>query len=551
MDKAALYLRLSKEDINKEKGDCSQSIINQRLLLTGYALEHDYMIADVYSDDDFSGLYDDRPGFERLIRDARLGIFNTVIAKSQSRFTRNMEHLEKYLHHDFPLLGIRFIGVVDGVDTAVLGNKKARQIAGLTNEWYCEDLSNNIRAVFRAKMKEGEFLAPFGPYGYIKDPGDRHKLLIDEYAAEQVRRIFGLYLSGYGLKGICNILEDSGVLPPTIYKQQVQGFTYQNAKARNTGKTPYWSTSTIKHILTNETYLGKLVQGTYKKVSYKDKKKVAVPREEWIVVENHHEAVIDRDTFDKVQQMIGKRRIAIYEVAPCLQEHAGNAGKTHFFSGKLRCADCGSPIVKVGGVRRKTPDGGYETTNDWNMCCSLANRSRKQECTSHNIRYSQVCDSVLHRIQKLVTEVMADMDDRKEISDYIMKMADDSESSLLRKQQKELSGLMLKLEKNSYALKMLYQDRVEGVLSMEEFIQLKDSMAGENDSAKRRIKELSESIAEMESRGNRSQDIETLLKKYCDFSSLTHEMVADFIDYIEIFEKDKFRNQEIRIHWSF
>lgn len=551
MDKAALYLRLSKEDINKGKGDCSQSIINQRLLLTEYALEHDYMIADVYSDDDFSGLYDDRPGFERLIRDARLGLFNTVIAKSQSRFTRNMEHLEKYLHHDFPLLGIRFIGVVDGMDTAVFGNKKARQIMGLTNEWYCEDLSNNIRAVFRAKMKEGEFLAPFGPYGYIKDPEDKHKLIIDEYAAEQVRRIFELYLSGYGIKGICNILEDSGVLPPTIYKQQVQGFTYQNAKARNTGKTPYWSTSTVKHILTNETYIGKLVQGIYKKASYKDKKKVAVPKEEWVVVEDHHEAVIDKDTFDKVQQMIGKRRVAIYEIAPGLQESGWKAGKTHLFAGKLRCADCGSPIVKVGGVRKKTPDDRTEITNDWNMCCILANRSRRKECTSHNIRYNQIYESVLHKIQKLVTEVMANREDRKEISDYIMKMADESESSQLRMQQKELSDLRLELKKNSHALKMLYRDRVEGVLSMDEFIQLKDSMAGENDSAKKRIKELSESITEMESRGNRSQDIETLLKKYCDFSVLTHEMVTDFIDYIEIFEKDKFKSQEIRIHWNF
>ena len=152
VDKAAIYLRLSKEDIDKiNKGDDSESIVNQRLLLTDYAISHEIQIVDIYSDDDYSGLYDDRPEFDRLICDSKLGKFNIVISKSQSRFTRNMEHMEKYLHHDFPLLGIRFIGVVDGVDTQNSENKKSRQINGLVNEWYCEDLSNNIRAVFHQK----------------------------------------------------------------------------------------------------------------------------------------------------------------------------------------------------------------------------------------------------------------------------------------------------------------------------------------------------------------------------------------------------------------
>lgn len=198
-ERAVLYLRLSKEDANKvNKGDDSRSIKNQRLLLTNYALDKNFQVVKVYSDDDESGLYDDRPGFEEMMEDAKLGLFDVIIAKKQSRFSRNMEHIEKYLHHDLPNLGIRFIGVVDGVDTADTANKKSRQINGLVNEWYCEDLSENIRSSFRAKMKNGQFLGSSCPYGYIKDPKNHNHLVIDDYAASIVKKIFKLYLEGYG-----------------------------------------------------------------------------------------------------------------------------------------------------------------------------------------------------------------------------------------------------------------------------------------------------------------------------------------------------------------
>ena len=174
-NRAVLYLRLSKEDADKiSRGDDSASIRNQRLLLTDYALAHEFQVVNVYSDDDESGLYDDRPDFEKMMMDAKLGEFDIIIAKTQSRFSRNMEHIEKYLHHDLPNLGVRFIGVVDGVDTDNEANKKSRQINGLVNEWYCEDLSKNIRSSFKAKMRNGQFLGSSCPYGYKKDPDDHN-----------------------------------------------------------------------------------------------------------------------------------------------------------------------------------------------------------------------------------------------------------------------------------------------------------------------------------------------------------------------------------------
>ena len=226
MDKnrAVLYLRLSKEDSEKlNKGDESASIKNQRLLLTDYALEKDFKIVNVYSDDDESGLFDNRPGFEKMIRDAKTGEFDVIIAKTQSRFSRNMEHIEKYLHHDLPNLGIRFIGVADGTDTANEANKKARQINGLVNEWYCEDLSKNVRSAFKAKMRDGQFLGSSCPYGYKKDPKNHNHLIIDEYAAEVVREIYRLYLQGHGKAKIGSILSSAGIMIPTLYKKQVLG----------------------------------------------------------------------------------------------------------------------------------------------------------------------------------------------------------------------------------------------------------------------------------------------------------------------------------------
>lgn len=283
--RAALYLRLSKED--EDKRDESASIRNQRLLLMDYAVRSGYEPAKIYTDDDESGLYRERPGFQRLMKDAADGKFDVVIAKSQSRFSRNMEHIERILHHDFPLMGIRFIGVCDHADTEDEGNKKSRQINGLVNEWYCEDLSRNIRGAFRAKMKAGEFLGASCPYGYRKDPADHNHLVIDDYAACVVRRIYQLYLDGYGKAKIGGILSAEGILIPTLYKQKVLGLRYSNAKCCDTTKK--WSYQTIHTILNNEVYIGNLVQNKCNKVSYKDKQVRAVPKEEWIIVRNTHD----------------------------------------------------------------------------------------------------------------------------------------------------------------------------------------------------------------------------------------------------------------------
>lgn len=293
MEKAVIYLRLSKEDIEKEGKETSKSIENQRVILEEYAKVHDFQVYEIYVDDDYSGLYFERPAFTQMLSDAAKHEFSVVLAKSQSRLSRNMEHTEYLLHNLFPQLGIRFIGVVDGVDSSQKSGKKARQINALVNEWYSEDLSENIRAVYQRKMQKGEYLGAYAPYGYRKSKKDSHKLEIVDSEARWIRRIYELYQQGCTLQEIQHELLKNKVETPS---------------GKRKGEPIYqWSASTIKKILANEVYIGSVVQGKSKRKSFKEKKVVSCSKESWIVVEEMHEPIIDRMLFEKVQQIREKR----------------------------------------------------------------------------------------------------------------------------------------------------------------------------------------------------------------------------------------------------
>lgn len=288
MEYAAVYLRLSKEDLEKTQEEHSRSIENQRCILQEYARSHGFTIYEYYADDDYSGLSLERPAFTHMLDDASRHCFTTILAKSQSRLSRNMEHAEYLMHDLFPSLGIRFIGVVDGVDTAQKSGKKARQINALVNEWYSEDLSESIRAVYRRKMMNGEYLGAYAPYGYRKNSEDPHKLVIDEQTAFWVKKIYEWYIEGSTVLQIKKRLEENHVPTPT-------------------GKE-IWSESTIKKILANEVYTGAILQGKSRRKSFKDKKLHYLPRKQWIVVEGMQEPIIHKELFEKAAARRRERR---------------------------------------------------------------------------------------------------------------------------------------------------------------------------------------------------------------------------------------------------
>lgn len=368
MKNVAIYCRLSKEDITKDtdKKEESESIQNQKLLLQEYALEKGWHIFSIYVDDDYSGLDNARPSFCRMIEDAKQGRFQIIICKSQSRFTRDMQVVEQYLHDLFPLWGIRFIGVVDGVDTGLEGNKKARQITGLVNEWYCEDLSENIRCVFREKMEKGQFLAPFAPYGYQKNPLNSHQLVPDPEAAKIVKKIFDYYIKGMGVQQIRDQLSEEKIPTPSVYKKR-KGLSYYHPNSELYGDSyGLWANSTIRKILKNPVYIGDVVQGTQRKVSYKRKKVIKTPEKDWIIVPNCHEKIIDPETFTLVQERLTQRSNG---------KHS-RINKEHLLlpTSMIRCEACGKNMNRTRGK-----NGAIY------FYCPLATRSKGTLCIPRSI----------------------------------------------------------------------------------------------------------------------------------------------------------------------
>ena len=280
MKKAAIYCRLSEEDKNKLCAtDDSGSIQNQKAMLVQYAEEQGWEVYQIYSDDDYTGADRRRPQFKRLLKDAEQHKFDIILCKTQSRFTRELELVEKYIHGLFPIWGIRFVSIVDNADTDNKGNKKSRQINGLVNEWYLEDMSDNIRSVLTNRRVNGLHIGAFALYGYRKDPDRKGHLLIDEEAAAVVREVFNLFAQGYGKTSIARILNTRGIPNPTEYKRQ-HGLRYKQAVSKN---STLWKYFAIADMLENEIYIGNMVQGKYGSVSYKTKQCKPRPKDQWYV----------------------------------------------------------------------------------------------------------------------------------------------------------------------------------------------------------------------------------------------------------------------------
>ncbi len=317
--RCAIYCRLSKED--EEKQLESESIQNQKALLLQYARQRDWVVEQVYVDEDYSGVDRKRPAFCAMLTHAREHRFDVILCKTQSRFTRDMELVEKYIHYWFPIWGIRFVTAVDHVDTGLQGGKKARQINGLMNEWYLEDLSENIRAVLAHKRREGQYIGAFAAYGYRKDPADRHKLQIDPPAAAVVQKIYQWYLMGMGKQKIAERLNEKHIPSPAAYRSGTD--------------VGIWNKTAVGRILKNEIYTGVMVQGKRRKASYKSKQMQPVPPQDWVRVKGTHDAVESPEQFARVQQLLYSKSAVQKKTAPLP------------LAGKIHCTVCGRALQKT------------------------------------------------------------------------------------------------------------------------------------------------------------------------------------------------------------
>ncbi len=521
--RTAIYLRLSNEDKDKcNKWDVSESIKNQRNMLIDYIHKNkDFVLVDEYCDEDLSGAGTYRPEFERLIEDCKNGKIDIVLCKSQSRFSRDMEIVEKYINNKFNEWNIRFIGLADSADTLNSGNKKSRQINGLVNEWYLEDVSNNIRSAFNSKMKQGEYISPFAVYGYEVSKKDNNKLIIDYEVCENVKKIFDLYLRGFGFTKIANYLNNLGIDSPSLYKYR-KGIRL-NVVSKRPRENIKWSANAIKSILTNEVYLGNLVQGKRTTISYKNKKIISKPKSEWIKKEKTHEAIIDEDTFKKVQSEIMKRTKPIK-----------STGSVHTFSGNVYCLECKRYMRKKNSARHEY------------LVCSN-NRNGYNDCDNKSsIRYDALEKLVLDAINKKIKEFYDYDYIEKELIDK-EKVNFDKRINLL-KQEKDIA--IKKNLKNKIYLKTLYEDRVNGVITVEQFKNLMKDYRDEEVILSKRLKAIENEINFYQE--NLVINIKAIIGKYKELDKLNRIIIEEFVDKVYIGKLDKETNvRNIEIKWNF
>ncbi|MDO5002878.1 MAG: recombinase family protein [bacterium] len=531
MEKVGVYCRLSDEDrFKKNKNDDSESIANQKSMLLKYAIEQGWEVIDIYSDDDFSGAGTYRPDFERMIKDCESGRINTVLCKTQSRFSRDMEVIEKYLHNKFVEWGVRFVSIVDNADTNIQSNKKQRQINGLVNEWYLEDLSDNIKRSLKNKREDGMWMGSFASYGYLKDPNDKHKLIVDENVAYVVKEIFDKYNSGLGYYKICESLNERGILPPSLYKKSIgSNFVCCNFNYETTG---IWTPDTIAKMLRNEVYIGNLVQGKRTNISYKNHKSRQVPKKDWCRTENTHEAIIDMETWNAVQRRLGKH------------EKPMKNGKIHMLSQKVYCEECGRVFMR----------------NQCNIKCAGGVIEKREYLQCKGNKKYHTCDNNrsirLDIIQEFVLNAINDLLDKcnktklkEEITREINK--DNQQETKITNLNKEKANIEKKLNEKKLYFKNLYEDKIKGILTDEDFKMLREDYSKEVENYQMRLNEILQELDNVEIRKENSVDIESILKKYKNIKELNKTIIDEFIERIYVGKLNKETNtREIRIEWN-
>ena len=518
MERAAIYCRLSEEDRNKKKEtDDSSSIRNQKAMLLEYSRLQGWEVYHIYSDDNYTGADRHRPEFNRMLEDAQAHQFDIILCKSQSRFTRELELVEKYIHGLFPVWGIRFVSLIDNADTANKGNKKSRQINGLVNEWYLEEMSENIRAVLANRRKNGFHIGAFALYGYKKDPAQKGHLMIDEEAAAIVREVFTLFSQGVGKTAIAQMLNARGVPNPTEYKR-LHGLRYQQPKRKN---STLWKYSAISHMLTNEMYIGNMVQGKYGSVSYKTKQNKPRPKENWYRIEHTHDAIIDRGLWDRVQALIAAKAKPF------------DAGTVGLFAGKARCANCGYTM-------RSSKNRGKHY-----LQCSNRHVA-KDACIGAFIAVEKLEKIVIQELNALSQRYL-DQDELERSVEFNQNLEQQRANWLNAKEK-----LAKQMEDHHTYVRTLYMDKVKGIVSEADYLAMADDFAKERVRMESQIKEAQHHIADLDAQMLPGDQRKEIIRGYTHVEHLTREMVEILIDYITVGKRiPGTQDVPIEIHWNF
>lgn len=518
-DKTGLYMRLSVEDNDKLESD---SIKNQRELLRAYAESHPELeVVDEYVDDGYTGTNFDRPAFSRIMQDCEAGRINCIVVKDLSRLGRNFIGMGKLMERVFPQKGIRLIAINDNYDNAK-ENSAADDVVvpfkNLLNDSYSRDISTKIRSQLAVKCRRGEFIGNYAPYGYQKDERNHNHLVVDDYAASVVRDIFQWRMDGMSAQRIADKLNHSGVLSPSEYKRLAAG-TYRSGF--RSGEKAKWQATQIIRILTNEIYLGTMVQGKRQKVNYKVKKIRDVAPENWIRVRETHEAIITQQLFDTVQEVIK------------LDTCAGEGQETvHLFSGIVECGSCHQSMV-----RRMTSKNGKRYF--YLHCSTYKNHGG---CTSHIISESKLYDVVLKALQQEIAAI-SKIEDRLHEIDQIPR-----DQRKIKSFHNQIAMLEKEMEKYTELRRQLYEDMTSGIVDKEEYLEF-------NRTFTQKIEAAQDSQREARRQMELLLNIEVsqlpwieMFKKYQNLQELNRRILVELIEKIIVIDKTqiviRFRFQE-------
>jgi len=513
-----LYSRLSRDDREKEKEDDSNSIQNQKKILGKYAAENNLPSPVFFTDDGISGTTFERSGFQAAIALVEAGKVKNFVVKDMSRFGRDYIQVGLYTEVMFPEADVRFIALNDNVDSEK-GENDLTPFRNLFNEWYARDTSKKIRAVFRAKGMAGEHLSVTPPYGYRKDPNNPKLWITDPEPAEIVRKIFRWCMDGLGPTHIANRLKSMRVEIPTVYAY--------NAGFRNMGEPPIdihgWEDSTVARILSRREYLGHTINFKTYRRSYKNRTMQYNDPSEHAVFENTHEAIIDQETFDRVQQIReGRRRV-------------NGSGRVGLFSGLTYCADCGSKMYLSSGSCLKPEQDNY-------TCSGF--RTKKRACESaHFIRRVVLERLVLEQIQH-VTSFAAEYED-KFVELLKQDGADKSRKELLAGKRKLTQGEN-RIAELDYIIQRLYEDSVSGKLTDARFIKLSQGYETEQQTLQAQVTELAELISTQEQKSLDLNRFLARIRKYAHVDELTPTLLNELVERIEIHAPDKSSGKRVQ-----
>ncbi|MEG0594334.1 MAG: recombinase family protein [Christensenella sp.] len=524
---AGAYLRLSRDD---EREGESLSIENQRAIVTDFIAKKGWTLIDTYIDDGFSGTNFDRPNFQRMIDDVRNGRINCVVVKDLSRFGRNYIQIGQYTDYLFPTMSCRFLAINDGIDTLEKENE-LMPFKNLVNEWYSRDQSKKVKSAKVARAKSGFFMGAYAPYGYIKNEDKKPPLLVDEYAAPIVRRIFEMRAGGFGYRTIATRLNDEGITPPREY--------YYNSIDKPNPKQGMkaWSDVVVREILKNEAYIGNIVQMRKGTISYKNKTQINRPEDEWIRAVGTHEPIVPIDLWETARKLGDKGTLG----------KSNKDGEISLFASLLRCGDCGRSMKFVRDSN--TRKDGHKNNHHAYICCGYSQGGRAI-CSPHRTLESIFSDLILGDIREKARLIA--IDENAVIAEIKRKKQADTttEQKALEKKHQALRQRLTELER---LITKLYEEMVLGDIPRAMVLEMMEKYKKEQEEKSILAAQLAEQLTHSQEVEHDIHEWVSLIRKYMGVEELDRELLLKLVDKIVVGQKkevDGVERQEITIFYN-